>query len=101
MIQSFLPLFLYCGYSNYQPDGLGKAPLGLPLILNLPVLLLYRLFITTTGGKDASDKYHKCGFSVFGFRFWVLGGVDKRDFSLAKLVNSVAQAFSLWGVNRP
>jgi hypothetical protein len=38
---------------------------------------------------------------VFWFRFWVLGEVDIRDFCLAKFVNSVAQAFSLWGVNRP
>ena len=66
-------------------------------ILNLPWLLLHRLFFTTTRGKDASDKYHKCRFSVFGFRFSLKGEVDKRDFGLAKFVNSVAQAFSLGG----
>jgi hypothetical protein len=76
-----------------------SAPAG--SILNLPWLLLHRLVFTTTGGKDASDKYHKGWFSVSGFRFWVLGGVDKRDFGLAKFVNSVTQAFSKWGVNRP
>jgi hypothetical protein len=33
------------------------APAGSSL--NLPWSLINRMFITTTGGKDASDKYHK------------------------------------------
>jgi hypothetical protein len=50
------------GIQTYQPEG----PVGRHLalagsILNLPWLLLDRLFITTTGGKGASDKYHKQG----------------------------------------
>ena len=86
-------------YQPNEPVGCHPAPAG--SILNLPWLLLHRLFFTTTGGKDASDKYHKCRISVFGSRFWVLGGVDNRGFGLATFLNSVAQAFSLWEVNRP
>jgi hypothetical protein len=40
------------------------------------------MFITMTGGKDASDKYHKCGLSDFGFSFLGNCGIGVSDFGL-------------------
>jgi hypothetical protein len=38
--------------------GAAVMPQRVPIFADIN-LCIYRIFITTTGGKDASDKYHK------------------------------------------
>jgi hypothetical protein len=79
---------------------LRHAPAGSSL--SLPCALLYRIFITTTRGKDASDKYHKSRFSVLSFQFSGRNGVDDGDFCPAKCGKSVAQGLqAVMGRSRP
>jgi hypothetical protein len=89
--------------------GCRHAPAG--SILDLPWSFLHRLLFTTTGGKDASDKYHKCRFSifrlekflkapasytVFSFRFSV-----KRLLIINKLTNWFVAAETEFGIRGP